>query len=168
MVREFFALPLNTAKASVRHFGWSLPQQRPPVQVYCREGMGVLAVHRERSKFSAALQESGGVGPVLARILTKYQFLPFYLCLVFLCRKMPIFSHTFNHFCISAVFFSQPLIIWGWGWGGGGYLSSWEAILAVRIQVHFILNILRNMTYSLTIHTKGDEYSSLSAIRFPV
>ena len=31
MVREFLALPLNTAKASVRHFGWSLPQQQVPV-----------------------------------------------------------------------------------------------------------------------------------------
>ena len=61
MVREFLALPLNTAKARVSHFGWSLPQQRPPVQMYCREGMGVLAVRLERSKFSAALQESGGV-----------------------------------------------------------------------------------------------------------
>ena len=45
-------------------------------------------------------------GPVLLRILTKYQFLPFYLCVVFLCRKMPIFSHTVDHFCMSAVFFS--------------------------------------------------------------
>ena len=32
MVSEFFALPLNTAKASVCQFGWSLPQQWVPEQ----------------------------------------------------------------------------------------------------------------------------------------
>ena len=37
MVHEFLALPLNTAKASVRHFGCRCPSNK----CQCREGMGV-------------------------------------------------------------------------------------------------------------------------------
>ena len=53
MVREFLALPLNTAKASVRHFGWSLPQQQVPVpgrdgSIRCSLLLAVLQLNSQR------------------------------------------------------------------------------------------------------------------------
>ena len=79
------------------------------------------------------------------------QNIHFCLFICFWCfhvKKMPIFSRTVDHFCINLVFFHNLSSY-------GGYLSCWEAILAVRFQVLFILNILRIMTYSLHHIHKG-------------